>query len=246
MTNKATAAARADATTIAAATSATPQSQLAIMAGAVATINPQGDTALFVRADVQGKEHAQAYRLHVISVAVLELLKGNPRNLKEAVALVAQLGKGKKARAYAAGFAVLADVAPLERTGKWMDAANADLRTQADTLTAAYVAQFASAHATVMAEKAAPKAKKEPAPAPAPVAAESSGDHADTIVIETEETESMNVGDVVAAAVTAIQQGMLQSEELAALRAALSAYDTPAVPAELLMLTHSTAPAHAH
>lgn len=244
--SKATAAARADNTTIAAATSASPQSQLAALTGAVATINPQGATALFVRADVQGKEHAQTYRLHVISTAVLELLKGNPRNLKEAMELVAQLGKGKKARAYAAGFAVLSDVAPLARTGKWMDAQNADLRTQADTLTAAYVAQFASAHAAVMAEKPAPKAKKEaaPAPAPAPVAAESAP--VDTVVIETEETEAMDVSDVVAAAVNAIQQGMLQADELAALRAALAAYDMPAVPTELLLLSHSTTPAVAH
>lgn len=248
MAKSTTAAARADNTTIAATIVAgSPQSQLAALTGAVATINPQGATALFVRADVQGKEHAQTYRLHVISTAVLELLKGNPRNLKEAMELVAQLGKGKKARAYAAGFAVLADVAPLARTGKWMDAQNAELRTQADTLTAAYVAQFASAHATVMAEKPAPKAKKEAAPAPAPVAAESDASNStDTVLVQVAETEAMDVGDVVAAAVNAIQQGMLQADELAALRAALAAYDMPAVPTELLLLSHSTTPAVAH
>jgi hypothetical protein len=240
MSNKATKAARADNTT----TSASPQSHLAALQGAVATVSPQGATALFVRADVQGKEHAQAYRLHVISTAVLELLKGNPRNLREAMELVAQLGKGKKARAYAAGFAVLADVAPLARTGKWLDAQNAELRTQADTLTAAYVAQFASAHATVMAEKPTPKAKKEvPAPAPAPV---ETAAPVDTIIVETEQVGSLAVGDVIASAIEAIKQGLAEPGELEALRAALAAYDTPAVPAELLMPAHSTAPAHAH
>ncbi len=220
------AAARADATTIAAITATSPQSQLAGLSGTPATINPQGDTARFVLADIKGKDAASAYRLSVIRTAVLELLKGNPRNLKEAIDMAAQLGKGKKARAYAAGFAPLMDVQAIERTGKWMDSANAAIRTTADTLADAYTAQFNSAHAAVMAEKAAPKAKKAAAPAPAPAASAPATDDSADATDATPAALELDVGELVDGVVSAMQQGLLSGEELVMLRAALAAMDS--------------------
>lgn len=237
------AAARADATTIAAAPSASPQSQLAVMAGNVATINPQGDTARFLLADIKGKDAAVAYRQSVIRTAVLELLKGNPRNLKEAAALLPQLGAGGKAKAYAAGFAVVADVQAIERTGKWMDSANADVRTQADTLADAYALQFISAYAAVLdgsaakaaATRAANKAAKAAAAASA-TPSETSDDNtpADAVSANME----LSIGDVVDSVVSAIQQGMLSAEELVLIRAALAASD--AIDTDISHLLSST------
>lgn len=219
------AAARADNTTIAAAPSTTPQSQLAIMAGTVPAINPQGETARFLLADVRGKDAASAYRLSVIRTAVLELLKGNPRNLKEAIDLSAQLGKGKKARAYAAGFAPLLDVQAIARTGKWMDSANADIRAHADAMADAYTVQFSSAYATVMAEKAAPKAKKATTPAePAAPAADASA--SDSTGSDSSEVDSaLLIESALATVITLAQQGMLSDDQVATLRAALAPSD---------------------
>lgn len=255
--SKITAAARADAATIAAAQATSPQSQLAVMAGTVPAINPQGETARFLLADIKGKDAAASYRLSVIRTAVLELLKGNPRNLREAIDLSAQLGKGKKARAYAAGFAPLMDLKALgatglfvgekrkdgtpetARTGKWSDSAMADVRTKADMLADAYTAQFASAHALVMAEKPVPKAKKATAPeavaavaaanASADSAAENSGDSGSV---------TLEVSDMVDTVVTAIQQGMLSAEELVMIRAALAATEAPALEGADAQLHH--------
>ncbi len=228
--SKTTAAARADANTIAADTAASPQSQLAVMAGTVPSINPQGDTARFVLADIKGKDAAVSYRLSVIRTAVLELLKGNPRNLKEAAALVGSMTTAGKAKAYSAGFAVLADVAALERTGKWLDKDNADLRTQADTLADAYTAQFASAYATVLdgakakaaATRAANKAAKEQAASATSASAtpaEQAGEQGE------DSTVQMDVAALVDTLTLAIQQGMVTPDELTMLRLALAASD---------------------
>lgn len=236
------AAARADATTIAAAPSTSPQSQLKGLTGQPVAINPQGETARFMLGDIQGKEAATAFRLSMIHTAVLEVLKGNPRNLKEAVALAGQLGKGKKARAYAAGFAPLADVEALERVGKWMDSANAAVRTQADTLADAYTAQFASAHATVMAEKAAPKAKKATTPEQALAsvkAVEAAKASIDANATDDAPVE-MDIGELVDGVVSALQQGMLSAEEVTLLRAALAAIDATEGDAALVHLLTST------
>lgn len=235
------AAARADASTIAAAPSTSPQSQLAIMAGAVATTNPQGETARFVLADIKGKDAAVAYRLSVIRTAVLELLKGNPRNLKEAAALVGTITTAGKAKAYAAGFAVVADVAALERQGKWMDKENAQIRTQADTLADAYTAQFASAYATVLtsakgkadATRAANKAAKDAAAALAASATPAAPASDDSATDDSADSVEMDIGNVVDTMVTAITQGLLSAAELVMIRAALAATDDMGVIASM-------------
>lgn len=253
--SKATAAARADIATVAAIQAVSPQSQLANQPINKQAATPQGDTALFVLADVRGKDAAVSYRLSVIRTAVLECMKGNPRNLKEAIATTATLGTSAKAVGYAAGFAVLADVSAIERVApKWMDAANAGIRTQADTLADALTQQFNSAYMAAVEAKAAKakqtretnKAAKEaaaaalaaaqPAPAPAP-AAEPAAEPAAVEVV---------VADVVAAAVNAINAGLLDSAELSALRAALAAADTPAVPVDLLLTAELPMTMQAH
>ena len=228
------AAARADNTTIAAAPSTSPQSQLAGLTGNVATINPQGDTARFVLADIKGKDAAAAYRVSVIRTAVLELLKGNPRNLKEAAALVGQLGSAVKAKAYSAGFAVVADVQAIERTGKWTDTHNADIRTQADTLADAYALQFDSAYmavvnatkdkaaATRAANKAAKEAAAQAAQASAPANAGSGDAESDIDSKYAADAVEMDVSSLVDTLVIAIKQGMLEQGEVAALRVALA------------------------
>ena len=219
------------------------KSQIESMSGAVATINPQGETARFLLAEVRGKDAAVAFRLTIIRTAIMEVLKGNPRNLKEAVQLAGQLGKGKKARAYAAGFLPLAELAPLgsrghfvgmivdgeeetARVGKWLDGANAHLRAEAETIADAYTARFASAHATVMAEKAAPKAKKAPAPvttaeatAEATAASEGTGEGTNSADSESISSDLL-VDSAIATVVTMAEQGLLSADQMATLRAA--------------------------
>lgn len=228
-------------------TATTPQSQIALMQGNVATINPQGETARFLLADVKGKDAAASFRVSIIRTAIMETMKGNPRNLKEAVDLVAQLNASDKQRSYVAGFAAITDVSEVtrtvdgkqvKRTGKWTDADNADLRELADTMTAAYTERFANAYAGSLAAQnearkvklAAAKAKKATELAPAQAAALADADAVTAALSSTvqhamPEAAEVVIADAVDAVTRAIQQGLLDADELVMLRLALASYD---------------------
>lgn len=198
------------------------KSQLAAMSGVTpATIAPQSAVARFVYGDIKGGEQAHEYRMSVIAAAILESFKGNFRNMLEAAKLTN--GKSKKARAYHAGFAAVGTIAPLSYAGKWADASNAAIRTEAATLSQAAEFAFESAFLTVLQEKAAPKAVKPAAQQPAPAAEQDAP--AEAPVPATPAHVELDVADMVDTVVSAIAQGMLSSEELVMIRAALAVLD---------------------
>lgn len=218
------------------------------MAVIKSTVAPQSAVARFVAADIKGGETAHNYRMSVIATAILEGYKGNARNLAEAVTFTA--GKSRKAKAYQAAFQALPTIEKLPFVGKWDAAVNADIRAQAAALSQAAEFAFETAFLTALdnaaAEAAAAKAAK-PAPAPSPEASEAI--EAALMAAATAEakatvdSEVVDIGAAVEAVALAVQQGMLQADEMVLLRAALAAYDE----AQLVNLTTnaSAAPAYA-
>lgn len=200
------------------------------MATIKSTIAPQSAVARFVLADIKGGESAHNYRMAVIATAVLEAYKGNPNNIAEAKAFSA--GKSRKAKAYQAAFGAL-ELLPdalvkLPYVGKWDASHNAMVREQAALLCQAAEFAFESAFltATINAKLEADAVKATAAQAKVDAPAESSteADPTDTPDMVADGV-TINIGAAVEAVAMAVQQGMLQVDEMTLLRAALASFD---------------------
>lgn len=203
-------------------------SQIAIMSGKVASVAPQSTIARFIFGELKGGEHKHNFSMGIVSSAIEQALKGNQRDIPEAMKLCT--GKAIKARAYLAGFHVIADsVKPVTYVGKLADASNAGVReviastarNLACEFELAYLATIENAKILAKFERDA-KAKKAPAVAVAPVEAE-------TVAPAIAPNVEMDVSDVVDAAISAIRAGMLTAPELEMLRIALATVEAPAL-----------------
>jgi hypothetical protein len=202
-------------------------SQLKALSGNVAVINPQSHIARFIFGELKGGEHKHDYSMGIVRTAIQQALQGNTRDIPEAVKLCT--GKSVKARAYLAGFHVIADsVKPMAYQGKLADKENVLVRQQiidhAQFLSCefevAYLATIENAKIEAAFNKKA-KAKTAPvvaapadaaneavAPASAPVMS------VDSVVVD--------IATSVDAVVQALQAGMLSAHEIEMLALALA------------------------
>lgn len=199
----------------------TIKSQVAAMDGVVIVKAPESAIAQFVNGDIKGGESAHNYRMTVVEAAIREAYKGNSRALIEARTFAD--GKGKKAKAYAAGFDAVGIPSRVQYVGKLDSEANEAARAAIASGVAASAFDFEAAFLTVMAVKPAPRVTKDtPAPVevttPAPAAAEPAFEE-ETVVADLE------VSSVMLAATNAISGGIASADEVAAIRAALALYD---------------------
>lgn len=211
----------------------TIKSQVAAMDGVTRAKAPESAIAQFVNGDIKGGESAHNYRMTVVEAAIREAYKGNSRALIEARTFAD--GKGKKAKAYAAGFDAVGIPSRVQYVGKLDSDANEAARAAIASGVAASAFDFEAAFLTVMSVKPAPRAKKTdaapvevttPAPAPAEPAFEE-----ETIVADLE------VSSVMLAATNAISGGIASADEVAAIRAALALYDAASASADSWMET---------
>ncbi len=209
------------------------------------TLAPQGQLGRYVLADLKGGEVKHNYLMSVIATAIHEALKGNARDIKESIALTQ--GKAKKARAYHAGFAAIADLAPVKYTGKLDSADNKAVREAIATKAQALEFAFEGAYLVVVNEPTVPKAKKTD---PAPVKEVKAATDAEGAPVMTVDTVVVDIAQAVDAVADALKLGMIESGELALLRLALSRYDEDHAdaPANVLaaLAKPAAAPAHAH
>lgn len=234
------------------------KSQLAALQGTVPTAAhkaPQGQFARYVAGDIKGGEVAHDFRASMVHTAILEAYKGNARNLIEAQSFT--VGKSKKARAYQAGFATLADVAMIPYAGKLDTPANADIKARIHAAADASSSEFEIAFLSVFnapSERATKAAVTEdaasPAASPSVAAAEGEGETAPAPA-----TVEVGLTMAVEAVVQAVQQGLLMADEIMLLRAALAAHDAAvSAPGEydvldgyaMLAEQNASASAHAH
>lgn len=198
------------------------KSQLEALTGTVKSNVAQSALARFIVGDLKGGEFKHDFAMSMIRAAIEQAYKGNQRDIPEAMALCT--GKSAKARAYHAGFHAIADmVKPLTYAGKLADAGNASVREDIANQTQHASCEFEIAYlATVenikveatFARKAKAKAKTTPATA-APATAAPVAD-ADTITVD--------IGTSVDAVVQALDGGLLNADELAALDKAIKAF----------------------
>lgn len=203
--------------------SATIKSQLTALAGAVATINPQSAIARFIFGEVKGGEAKHDFAMTMVHGAIEQALKGNQRDIPEAVKLCT--GKSIKARAYHAGFHVIADsVKPMTYTGKLADADNASVRNAIATTARSLSCEFEVAYlATIENAKVEAafnrKAKAKTVPT---VASDAPASNDDTVPAPAVEAVTVDIGTSVEAVVQAIGAGMLNAGELEMIRLALA------------------------
>jgi hypothetical protein len=181
--------------------------------------------AQFTVGDIKGGAYAQSYRITVITQALEQLFKGNYEPIKEAAAHCE--GKSKKARAYAAGFAALgaigsdAHATKVDYIGKLADPVNKPAREEIAKRTDAALARFFVAFDAVMAEKTEKKAAAPAAAAPAAAAAALATNTASVEVDS--ELVTLDVAEVVRAALAVIHQNLIGEADAEALYAALAA-----------------------
>lgn len=204
-------------------------SQIAVMSGSVSVVAPQSTIARFIFGELKGGEHKHNFSMGVVSSAIEQALKGNQRDIPEAMKLCT--GKSVKARAFLAGFHVIADsVKPVAYTGKLADKANDSVREVIASTARHLACEFELAYlATIENAKMEAafnrKAKAKTAPAVDAVESESAAPVAASVAPSVE----MDVADVVDAAINAIRAGMLSAPELEMLRIALATVDAPAL-----------------
>lgn len=202
------------------------------MSGTVSAVAPQSHIARFIFGDVKGGEHKHDFAMSVVHTAIEQALKGNCRDIPEAMKFCT--GKSVKARAYLAGFHVIADsVKPVAYTGKLADAANAPVRTViADSarhlaceFELAFLATVENAKVLAKFERDA-KAKAKTAPVVAEAGADSANKGAaDTLPLPVGEVVSVDIGTSVDAVVQAMDAGMLSAAEIDAIAGALALYN---------------------
>jgi len=196
---------------------------------------PKSDFGRFVLADVKKGEAAHAFRLQMIAAAIMEGYKGNPNGLTEAVA--AAQGKSTIARAYQAGLAALPTVTKLPYVGAWTRTENADLRKQAHDMTDEAVGLFGAAFdAVVTGDKADAKAKRDAKKAELEAKAKAEAEAAEPEMPEapaaSPDAIEVDIATALEAVIAAVQQGVLDDDELVMLRLALAGADE-ALPALL-------------
>lgn len=218
------------------------KSQLHAMSGTTpADTAPQSQVARFVHGDIKGGESMHDFRMSVITTAIMEALKGNARNINEASAQA--VGKTKRARSYLAGFQSIvtlldgterapvgADGKAVVRAeyaykGKYDSADNAAVRAFIEGRAAHFAAEFEIAFLAVLN---APKAEKtEKTDTKGDETGAAAGDETMASDAPAADAPMVEVGLTMAveAVVLAIQQGVLEADEYAMLRAALAAYD---------------------
>lgn len=200
------------------------KSQIAAMDGHVVVKAPESAVAQFVNGDINGGESAHNYRMTVIEGAIQEAYKGNSRALIEARTFAQ--GKGKKAKAYAAGFDAVGVPARVQYKGKLDSAENVEARAAIARGLASSAFDFESAFLTVMQSKPAPRVKKtDPAPveatnASASASASEEGDAVASVIAAAQ----VEVSDVIATAVAAVAGGLAGADDIAALEAAIAQY----------------------
>lgn len=184
--------------------------------------------ARFVAGDIKGGAAAHAYRVEVIRSALEQMFKGNYQDIREASTLT--IGKSKKARAYHAGFAALGEIGTTETNskvayiGKLTAPENKPVREQIALRTEAATLAFFGAFDAVIAEKAEPKDTKTKDSTPASGAAQGSGEGEGEGEAPVVPAAAVDIGDLVATVVTALQQNMLDDSDVESLRAALAAH----------------------
>lgn len=205
------------------------KSQLESLSGKVATVSTLSHLARFIAGELKGGETKHDYAMGVVHGAIEQALKGNCRDIPEATKLCG--GKSVKARAYLAGFHVIADsVKPIPYTGKLADASNAAVRSQIHDDARALACEFEVAYlATVQHAKVEAAFNKQAKAKTAPAVAAATSDEtapADAPVMAVEAVV-VDIATSVEAVVQAMQAGLLDASELTMLRAALATLDAP-------------------
>lgn len=200
------------------------KSQLEVMAGKVPSVAPQSHLARFIAGEIKGGETKHDYAMTVIHGAIEQALKGNQRDIPEAVKLCT--GKSVKSRAYLAGFHVIADsVKPHTYEGKLADAVNAPVReriaTEARSLACEFELAYLSTIEHAKVESAFNRAAKVKAAAKVGATSEESTEAAPVTPVATVDAVVVDIATSVDAVVQAIKTGMLDAVELAMLRNAL-------------------------
>lgn len=210
------------------------KSQIAAMAGNVATLNPQSTVARLVHGELKGGEQKHNFIMSIISDAILQAYKGNQRDIPEAMKLCA--GKAVKAKAFYAGFHAIADmVKPIPYAGKFDAANNADVRATIIAAAQHASVEFERAYLDVFAVAKAEAADKKAAKAAETSAAASSaaaaGETVEGAMLAEHDamrvdTAVVDIGATIAAVADAIRMGFLTLDELAQLHVAIAAYET--------------------
>lgn len=205
------------------------KSQLAALSGAVATVQPQSQLARMIVADLKGGEAKHNFHMSIIASAIVQALKGNQRDIPEAVKLC--VGKSAKARSYHAGFAaIIHELAPVKYVGKLDLPTNAAareeiaLRSQAleFAFEGAFLAMLQQCKDESAASRAATKAEKD-ASAGAPVASDTSADAPVATVVA--EHAVVEIDTAVDAVCRALDAKLLNADEVARIRYTLALYD---------------------
>lgn len=187
---------------------------------------PESAIAQFVNGDIKGGESAHNYRMSVVEQAIREAYKGNSRALIEARTFAD--GKGKKAKAYAAGFDAVGIPARVQYVGKLDSEANEAARAAIASGVAASAFDFEAAFLTVMSVKPAARVKKEE-PSEAVVTTATVDTEAtvaeEQVTAPVQASAEMTVTEVMEAAAHAIAGGVALDDEVEAMRAAIMAYD---------------------
>jgi hypothetical protein len=203
------------------------KSQLAIMSGTVPANAPQSQLARMVAADLKGGEVRHNFHMTIIAAAIVQALKGNSRDIPEAVKLCN--GKSKKARAYLAGFqAVADDLSPVRYAGKLDAPENKAARDEIALRSQALEFAFESAFLTTLQAETAPKKmnKKEAAEdKELAVAAYNALEEENTQLKAQLAAPMVEIDTAVEAVCRAIDGGLLNADELMGLRLALLAHD---------------------
>lgn len=203
------------------------KSQLETMSGkTVTSAAPQSKLAMFVHAELKGGEAKRNFVMSIISSAIVQALKGNSRDIPEAIKFCA--GKAKKARAFMAGFQAIAnDLSPVKYEGKFDAATNAAARAEVVARSASLEFDFKAAYLSVMDEKPEPKAPKAKSATEGDATAEGDATTTTAAPVATINAERavVDVAAAVDAVAAAMSSGLLDAAELQIIRMALMAHD---------------------
>lgn len=171
--------------------------------------------AQFAAADIKGGAAMESHRRNEVMTAINQALKGNFSPIVEASKIG---GKAKKARAYAAGFTAVGDVAKVAYKGKLDSPENKEARDQIASQTKHLTETFFTAFDAVMAEKAAPRQPKADTVKPDDSSASTTASQTTETAITAADAQNAAIATVL----SAIKAGLLADNQLADLGAALA------------------------
>lgn len=196
------------------------KSQLEVMAGTVPSTAPQSHLARFIAGELKGGETKHDYAMSVVHTAIEQALKGNQRDIPEAVKLCT--GKAIKAKAYQAGFHAIADsVKPLTYEGKLADAVNAPVRAQIADHGRAMACEFELAYLAVLQNAKVEAAFNRAAKTKSAAKSAATGEGEETAPVIGVDAVVVDIATSVEAVAQAIKAGLLDPVELALIRNAL-------------------------